>query len=312
MHAKKLKMSKITIVGAGNVGSQAAFYAALKNLGDIILVDIVEGLAQGKALDILEAMPLAGSNVNITGSDDYNPSKDSDIVVVTAGIARKPGMSREDLIEINAKIIKAIIPEVVKYSPNCILIIVTNPLDAMVQLAYKLSGFPKNKVVGMAGVLDTARFRTFIAQELKVSVNDVEAMVLGGHGDLMVPLVNYCKVKEKPITQLLPKEKIDSIVQRVRGGGAEIVNLLKTGSAFFAPGLAIIEMVESILKDQKKILPCAALLEGEYSIDGIFAGVPVKLGTNGVEEIIELKLTEDENTAFKKSVEHVRELVKKI
>ncbi|MBC8500155.1 MAG: malate dehydrogenase [DPANN group archaeon] len=305
-------MTKITIVGAGNVGSQAAFYVALKNLGEIVLIDVVDGLAKGKALDILEAMPLAGSDIQITGGSDYALTKNSNIVVVTAGVARKPGMSRDDLTEINAKIIKSIIPEVVKYSPNCILIIVTNPLDAMVQLAYKLSGFPKQRVVGMAGVLDTTRFRTFLSQELKASVNDIEAMVLGGHGDLMVPLVSHCKVKGKQITQLLPKEKIDAIVQRVRDGGAEIVGLLKTGSAFFAPGLAIVEMIESILKDQKKILPCAALLEGEYGVNRVFVGVPVRLGKAGVEEVVELELTSEEKIAFKKSVEHVKELIKKI
>lgn len=305
-------MSKITLVGVGNVGSQTAFYSALKNLGELVLIDINDGLAKGKALDMLEAMPIAKSDVQITGGSDYSLTKDSDIVVVSAGIPRKPGMTRDDLIEVNAKIIKSIIPEVVKSSPNCVMIIATNPLDAMVQLAYNLSGFPKQRVIGMAGVLDTARFKTFLAQELKASVKDVEAMVLGGHGDLMVPLVGYCKVNGKPITELLSQEKIDAIVQRVRDGGAEIVGLLKTGSAFFAPGLAIAEMMESILYDQKKVLPCAALLEGEYGVEGVFAGVPVKLGRKGIEEIVELDLTSEEKEAFAKSVSHVKELVKKI
>jgi malate dehydrogenase len=302
-------MEKISFVGAGNVGSQAAFYAALKQLGDIILIDVVEGLAEGKALDLLEAMPIAQADVKITGGCDFSLTKDSDIVVITAGIARKPGMSRDDLIDTNAKIMQSIIPEIVKNSPHSILIIVSNPLDVMVHLAYKLSGFPKNRILGMAGVLDSARFRTFVSLELGVSVSDVEAMVLGGHGDLMVPLVKYCTVGGKKITDLLPGDKLDAIVKRVRGGGGEIVNLLKTGSAFYAPGLSTIEMVESILKDQKKILPCSVLLEGEYGIDGIFIGVPVKLGRKGIEEIVELELEDEERKAFEISAEHIRNMV---
>jgi malate dehydrogenase len=303
-------MGKISFVGAGNVGSQAAFYTALKQLGDIVLVDVVEGLADGKALDLLEAMPIAQADVKITGGSDYSLTKDSDIVVITAGIARKPGMSRDDLIDTNAKIMQSIIPEIVKNSPEGILIIVSNPLDVMVQLSYKLSGFPKNRVLGMAGVLDSARFRTFVSLELGVSVSDVEAMVLGGHGDLMVPLVKYCTVGGEKITDLLSSDKLDAIVKRVRGGGGEIVSLLKTGSAFFAPGLSTVEMIESILKDQKKILPCSVLLEGEYGIDGIFIGAPVKLGQRGAEEIVELELDEEEKRALEKSAEHIRDMVK--
>jgi len=305
-------MVKITIVGAGNVGSQAAFYAALKGLGEIILIDIVEGLPQGKALDILQSMPVAKLDVKITGSNDYADTKDSDIVVITAGIARKPGMSRDDLIETNAKIMKSIIAEVVKNSPDSILIIVSNPLDAMVWLAYKLSNFPKERVLGMAGVLDSSRFRTFLAQELNVSVNDVEAMVLGGHGDLMVPLVDHCKVQGKRLLEVLPKEKVDAIVKRVQNGGAEIVSLLKTGSAFFAPGLSVVEMMEAILDDSKKVLPCTVLLEGEYGVDGVFVGVPVKLGRKGICEIVEINLNNKEKIAFNKSVEHIKNLIQKV
>jgi malate dehydrogenase len=300
-------MAKITIVGAGNVGSQAAFYSAIKEIvEEIVLIDIVEGVPQGKALDILESMPLAGSNTKITGSNDYAASKDSDVVVITAGLPRKPGMSRDDLIGINTKIMTSVVNEITKYSPNCILIIVTNPLDSMVKIAYELSGFPKQRVMGMAGVLDTARFRTFIAKELNADVKKVEALVLGSHGDLMVPLVKHCKVDNKPIEELLSKEKIDQIVERVCNGGLEIVQFLKTGSAFFAPGLAITEMVESILKDQNKVLPCSVLLEGEYGINGTFVGVPVKLGKNGVEEIIEVELSPEEKEAFDKSVKSVK------
>jgi len=302
-------MTKITIVGAGNVGSQAAFYAALKCLGDIVLIDIAEGLAEGKALDLAEAMPIAGSDVKIKGSNDYSASQGSEVVVITAGIPRKPGMSRDDLVKVNSSIMKSIIPEIVRYSPDCILIIVTNPLDVMAQLAYELSGFPKERVIGMAGVLDTARFRTFAAWETKASVKEVEAMVLGSHGDLMVPLVNYCKVRGEKIANLLPEEKIKEIIQRVKDGGTEVVKLLKTGSAFFAPGLAIMEMVESILKDKKKVLPCSVLLEGEYGVEGIFIGVPVRLGKEGVEEIVEAELNGEERIALEKSVEHMKEMI---
>jgi malate dehydrogenase len=306
-------MSKLTIVGSGNLGSQAAFYAALKNIADeIVLVDIVEGMPQGKALDMLEAMPITGSNVKITGSNNYKSSKDSDVVIITAGLPRRPGMTREDLLETNSKIIKSVVTEVVKYSPSSKLIIVTNPLDAMVYLAYKISKFPKNRVIGMAGVLDTARFRTFIAQELNADLNKVEAVVLGSHGDLMVPLIDHCKVNGKPVKKLIPKEKLDKIIERTRKGGEEIVNLLKTGSAFFAPGLSAAQMAESIIKDKKMILPCAVLLEGEYSTNGVFVGVPAKLGKNGVEEIIELKLAQEEKKAFQQSVDHIKKVVEDI
>lgn len=303
---------KITVVGAGNVGAQTAFYAALRNLGDIVLVDVVEGLPQGKALDILESMPLVGNDISVIGSNSYEETKNSDIAVVTAGIARKPGMSRDDLIQINAKIMSSIVPELVKFSPNCILIIVSNPLDAMVTLAHKLSGFPRNRVIGMAGVLDSTRFRTFIAKELNVPVNDVNAMVLGGHGDSMVPIINNCTVGGKPITECMPKEKVEAIIERTKNGGGEIVALLKTGSAFFAPGVSVVEMVESIIHDKKNVLPCSVLLEGEYGVHGLFIGVPVRLGRKGAEEIVELNLSEQEKEAFNKSVEHVKSLVEKV
>lgn len=300
---------KITIVGAGNVGSQAAFYSALKNLGEIVLIDIVEGLAKGKALDISESLPVAGTDTKIIGGEDYSLTQGSDIVVITAGIARKPGMSRDDLVNTNASIMRSIIPEVARHSPNCILIIVSNPLDIMVDLAYKLSGFPKNRVLGMAGVLDTARFKAFLRDETGASANEIEAVVLGGHGDLMVPVIGSCKINGKPLGEALSKEKLDEIVKRVQNGGAEIVGLLKTGSAFFAPGLSIVEMSESILNDLEKVLPCSVLLEGEYGMDGVFAGVPARLGKNGVEKIIEIPLSPEEKKLFKKSVEHIRKMV---
>ncbi len=305
-------MPKISIVGAGNVGAQVAFYGALRELGDIVLIDIVDGLPQGKALDIQEAMPLIGSDNKVIGTNDYEDTKDSDVVVITAGVARKPGMDRSDLIEINSKIMKSVVKEVVKHSPNCILVIVSNPLDAMVYLAYKESGFPKQRVIGMAGVLDSTRFRTFVAMETGASVKDIQAMVLGGHGNLMVPLAEHCTVKGKPIKEIMPESEVEEIVQRTRDGGAEIVGLLKTGSAFFAPGVSVIEMVESIIKDLKKVLPCAAYLEGEYGSEAVFVGVPVKLGRNGVEEIIELELSDKEKEAFDKSVAHVKELTRKL
>lgn len=305
-------MTKITIIGAGHVGAQAAFYCSLKKLGDIVLLDILEGIPQGKALDMFEAMPLIGSDHKVTGTNNYEDTKDSDIVVITAGVARKPGMSRDDLIDTNAKIMNSIIPEVIKNSPNCIIIVVSNPLDAMVYLAYKKSGFVKNRVIGMAGVLDSTRFRAFLAKETGKSVDDIEAMVLGGHGDLMVPLVDYCTIEGKPLSESLPKDEIDDIVNRVKNAGAEIVGLLKTGSAFFAPGVSITEMVEAIIKDTKKTLPCTVLLEGEYGVNGYFIGVPVKLGKQGVEEVVELKLNVKESEVFKKSLNHVKELVKRL
>ncbi len=300
---------KITIVGAGNVGATTAHWAALKELGDIVITDVVEGMPQGKALDLLQSGPVEGFDCKIAGSNNYADTANSDIIVITAGLARKPGMSRDDLLLANAKIVTDVTNGVVKHSPNAIIIVVTNPLDAMVQLAYKLSGFPKNRVMGMAGVLDTSRFRTFIAMELDVSVEDVSAFVLGGHGDTMVPLARYSTVAGIPITELLSKEAVDRIVDRTRKGGGEIVALLKTGSAYYTPGAAVAEMMEAILRDKKRILPCAALLEGEYGIKGIFMGVPVKLGAKGVEQVIEIKLTNDEKAALNKSADAVRELI---
>lgn len=302
--------AKITIVGAGNVGATAAHWAAAKELGDIVLVDIVEGVPQGKGLDLYEAAPVEGFDCRVTGTNDYGDTAGSDIVVVTAGIARKPGMSRDDLISTNAKIVGSVTDEVVKHSPDCILIIVSNPLDVMVTKAHMQCGFPRERIMGMAGVLDSARFRTFISMELNVSVEDISATVLGGHGDSMVPLPRYSTVSGIPITDLMTPDRIEALVQRTRDGGAEIVNFLKTGSAFYAPGASAVQMVEAILKDKKRILPCAALLQGEYGQDGIFMGVPVKLGAGGVEEVIELSLTSEEQAAFNKSADHVRELIK--
>lgn len=299
---------RITIVGAGNVGATTAHWAASKELGDIIITDILEGMPQGKALDLMESGPVEGFDCSVTGTNDYADTANSDIIVITAGLPRKPGMSRDDLLDANAKIITDCTNGVIKHSPDAIIIVVTNPLDAMVQLTYKLSGFPKNRVMGMAGVLDTARFRTFIAMELKVSVEDVTAFVLGGHGDTMVPLPRYSAVAGIPITELMDKDAIDRIVDRTRKGGGEIVALLKTGSAFYTPGAAVAEMMEAILKDKKRILPCAALLEGEYGIDGVYMGVPVKLGAKGIEEVIEVKLTDEEQAALNKSADAVREL----
>ncbi|PSH05094.1 MAG: malate dehydrogenase [Acidobacteria bacterium] len=300
---------KVSIVGAGNVGATAAHWIASKELADVVLVDIMEGIPQGKALDLLEAMPVAKQDCAITGTNDYADTADSDIVVITAGIPRKPGMSRDDLLSTNYKIMTDVVGKVVKYSPNCIIIVVSNPLDAMAQAAYKLSGFPRNRVIGMAGVLDSARFRTFIAQALNVSVENVTAFVLGGHGDTMVPLPRYSTVAGIPITELFEPAKLEALVQRTRDGGAEIVKHLKTGSAFYAPSASAVEMVEAILKDKKKILPCAAYLEGEYGINGLFVGVPVKLGSAGLENIIEIKLTADEQAALNKSADAVKELI---
>jgi malate dehydrogenase len=303
---------KITVVGAGNVGATTAEYIAEKELGDVVMIDILEGIPQGKGLDIFQRGPIEGYDSKVFGTNDYKDTKDSDIVVITAGLARKPGMSRDDLLFKNAEIVKEVVENVVKHSPDSILIVVTNPLDAMAQLAYKISKFPKNRVIGMAGILDTARFRTFLAMELNVSVENIHATVLGGHGDTMVPLARYSTVAGMPITELLPKDKIDKIIERTAGGGGEIVALLKTGSAFYAPAAAITEMIESILKDKKKILPCCVYLEGEYGIKGLYMGVPVKLGRDGVEEIIEIKFNQEEKEAFNKSVVAVRELVDKL
>lgn len=300
---------KVTVVGAGNVGATAAQRLAEKALCDVVLVDIAEGLPQGKALDLAEAAPIEKHDSRLVGTNDYEATANSDIVIITAGIPRKPGMSRDDLIKTNAGIMKNVVENVAKKSPEAVLIIVSNPLDAMCHVAYEVSGFPKNRVIGMAGVLDSARFRCFIAEELDVSVENTHAFVLGGHGDTMVPLPRYSTVAGVPITEMMEKDRIDAIVERTRNGGAEIVALLKTGSAFYAPASASVEMAESILKDRKKILPCAVYLEGEYGINGLFIGVPVKLGKNGIEKIIEITLQEDEKEALLKSADAVRKLV---
>ena len=300
---------KITVVGAGNVGATAAQRLAEKSLGDVVLVDIIEGVPQGKALDLAEAAPIEKHDARLVGTNAYELSAGSDIVIITAGIPRKPGMSRDDLLATNKKIIENVTGQIVKFSPGAILIVVSNPLDAMCHVALEASGFPRQRVVGMAGVLDAARFRCFISEELKVSVENVQAFVLGGHGDSMVPLPRYSTVAGIPITELMPPDRIDALVERTRNGGAEIVGLLKTGSAYYAPASAAVEMAESILKDRKKILPCAACLEGEYGIHGLFIGVPVKLGAGGIEQIIEIRLTKEERTALEKSVAAVRELV---
>jgi malate dehydrogenase len=299
---------KVSIVGAGNVGATAAHWIAAKELADVALIDVVEGVPQGKALDLLEAMPIEKRDVAIVGANDYAATANSDIVVITAGIPRKPGMSRDDLLHTNFKIMSDVVQKVVAQSPECILIIVSNPLDAMAQAAYRQAGFNRERVIGMAGVLDSARFRTFIAAELNVSVENVTAFVLGGHGDTMVPLARYSTVAGIPITELIAPERLEQIVQRTRDGGAEIVKYLKTGSAYYAPSAAVTEMVEAILKDKKKILPCAAYLEGEYGIEGYYIGVPCKLGAAGLEQIIEIKLTAEEDAALKKSAEAVKEL----
>ena len=300
---------KVTVVGAGNVGATTAQRLFERGYMDVVLVDVVEDMPQGKALDIAESGPVLGVDSSITGSNGYAESAGSDVVVITAGIARKPGMSRDDLLFTNMKIIGSVVSEVVKLSPEAILIIVSNPLAAMVQPAFSLAGFPKNRVVGMAGVLDTARFRTFLAQELNISVKDIQAYVLGGHGDQMVPLTQYTTVGGVPIGDLLSPESLERIIKRTQGGGGEIVALLKTGSAFYAPSAAVAEMVDAILLDQKRQLPCAALLEGEYGINGIYMGVPVVLGANGVEKVIELGLTSEEQSLLNNSAEAVRELV---
>ena len=301
--------SKVTVVGAGNVGATTAQRIHEFGYADVVLVDVVEDLPQGKALDMLESGPIISSDASITGSNGYEASADSDVVVITAGIARRPGMSRDDLLLTNMKITTAVTQEVVKYSPNCIIIAVTNPLDAMVQNVYESSGFPRNRVFGMAGVLDTARFRTFIAQELDVSVEDVQAYVLGGHGDDMVPLVRYTTVGGIPISELMDEDQVQKLVVRTRQGGGEIVALLKQGSAYYAPSAAITQMVEAVLLDKKRILPACAYLEGEYGINGLCVGVPVKLGANGLEKIIEIKLSADEQAALEGSAASVQELI---
>lgn len=301
--------SKVTVVGAGNVGATCAQRIMEKGYADVVLVDIIEGMPQGKALDILQSGPILNSDARIVGTNSYEETADSDIAVITSGIARKPGMSRDDLILTNMKIIKEVTENVVEHSPNCIIIVVTNPLDAMTQLALHVSKFPKNRVMGQSGILDSSRLRTFIALELGVSVDDIAACLLGGHGDTMVAIPRLTTVGGIPMTELLPKDRVDAIVERTVKGGAEIVGLLKTGSAYYAPSAAAVQMVEAIVFDRKKILPCAAYLEGEYGIDGAYVGVPVKLGASGIEQIIELKLTEEESAALKRSAEAVKELV---
>jgi len=300
---------KVTVVGAGNVGANCAVRIADKELADVVLVDVVEGVPQGKGLDLLQSGPVQGYDVSITGANDYEPTANSDIAIITAGFPRKPGMSRDDLLAANFDVIKTATEQVAKYSPNCIIIVVTNPLDAMAQAAFKVSKFSKNRVIGMAGVLDSARFRTFIAQELNVSVENVTGVVMGGHGDTMVPLVRLSNVAGIPLTELMDQATIDKIVDRTANGGAEIVKYLKTGSAYYAPSAAAVEMAESILKDKKKVLPCAAYLEGEYGINGLFVGVPVKLGARGIEKIYEIKLTSDETAKLHKSAAAVKELI---
>ena len=299
---------KVTVIGAGHVGATAAQRLAEKELADVVLIDIVEGIPQGKALDLNEAAPIEKHDAKLVGSNGYEASEGSEIVIITAGIPRKPGMSRDDLISTNAGIMKSVTEQVAKYSPEAVIIVVSNPLDAMCHVAFESSGFPKNRVIGMAGVLDSARFRTFISMELNVSVENTHAFVLGGHGDTMVPLPRYSTVAGIPITELLSQDRIDALVDRTANGGAEIVGLLKTGSAYYAPASAAVEMAEAILKDKKKILPCATYLEGEYGYSDLFIGVPVKLGADGVEEIIEINLTADEKRALDKSAAAVEEL----
>jgi malate dehydrogenase len=300
---------KVTVVGAGNVGATVAQRLAEKELADVVLIDIIEGVPQGKSLDLAEAAPIEKHDAHLTGANSYEASADSDIVIITAGIPRKPGMSRDDLLATNRGIMKTVAGQIAKYSPNAVLIIISNPLDAMCHVAMEESGFPKNRVLGMAGVLDSARFRAFISMELNVSVENVHALVLGGHGDTMVPLPRFSTVAGVPITELMTPLRIEALASRTRVGGAEIIGLLKTGSAYYAPASAAVEMAESILKDKKKILPCAAYLEGEYGISGLFVGVPVKLGKKGIEQIISLKLTADEKKALDKSAAAVQELV---
>ena len=306
---------KVTVIGAGHVGATAAQRLAEKELCDVVLIDIIEGVPQGKALDLTEAAPIEKHDAHLTGANAYDASAGSDIVIITAGIPRKPGMSRDDLISTNAGIVKTVTQQITALSPDTILIIVSNPLDAMCHVAYETSGFPKERVIGMAGVLDSARFRAFISMELNVSVENTHAFVLGGHGDTMVPLPRYSTVAGIPITELMSEDRIEALVDRTRNGGAEIVGLLKTGSAYYAPASAAVEMAESILKDKKKILPCAVYLEGEYGVNDLFIGVPVKLGTDGAEEVIEITLTEEENAALQKSaaaVEELKEILKKL
>ncbi|RYI26176.1 malate dehydrogenase [Bacillus infantis] len=306
-----LKRKKISVIGGGFTGATTAFLLAQKELGDVVLVDIpqMENPTKGKALDMLEASPVQGFDANITGTSSYEDTKDSDIVVITAGIARKPGMSRDDLVQTNQKIMKSVAQEIVKYSPESYIIVLTNPVDAMTYTVFTESGFPKNRVIGQSGILDTARFRTFVAQELNLSVKDITGFVLGGHGDDMVPLVRYSYAGGIPLETLIPKDRLDAIVERTRKGGGEIVNLLGNGSAYYAPAASLVEMCEAILKDQRRVLPSIAYLEGEYGYEGIYLGVPTILGANGIEKIIELELTDEEKAALDKSAETVRNVM---
>jgi malate dehydrogenase len=305
---------KITIVGAGNVGATTAHWAVVKELGDIVLVDIPEvgDMPKGKALDLAQCGPIFGLDCSLVGTTSYEPTADSDVVVITAGVARKPGMSREDLVRTNADIVRSVVEKAVRYSPRAILVVVTNPLDAMTYLAWKVSGFPTQRVVGQAGVLDTARYRTFIAQELGVSVKDVQAMLLGGHGDEMVPLPRYTTISGIPVTQFISQERLHQIIERTRKGGGEIVELLKTGSAYYAPGAAVAEMLEAILRDRRRVMPCSAYCDREYGVGGLYVGVPVILGANGVEKILEIELNEEEKAAFQTSVAAVRRVVEQL
>ncbi|BAF59548.1 malate dehydrogenase [Pelotomaculum thermopropionicum SI] len=305
-----IKRRKITIVGAGNVGATAAHWAAAKELGDIVLLDVIEGVPQGKGLDLMEASPVEGFDANIIGTNNYEDTADSDVVIVTAGVARKPGMSRDDLLNTNYKIVSSVAENIARYSPNAIIIVVSNPLDVMAYTAYKASGFPSNRVFGMAGVLDSARFRTFLAMELGISVEDVSALVLGGHGDTMVPVLSCAFAGCIPVTKLIPADRLEAIVERTRNGGAEIVNFLKTGSAYYAPSASAVQMAEAVLKDKKRILPVAAYLNGEYGAKDIYTGVPCIIGANGVEKILEIDLTPEEKAALDKSIQAVRNLMK--
>jgi malate dehydrogenase len=307
-----MKRHKVTVIGAGNVGATTAQRIAEAGLADVVLVDIVEGLPQGKGLDLAEAAPVVGHDARVLGTNDYDDTAGSDVIVVTSGLARQPGMSRDDLLAKNAGIVRSVVEQSASRSPDAILIVVTNPLDAMCHVAMAASGFPRERVIGMAGVLDSARFRTFIAQELGVSVEDTHAFVLGGHGDTMVPLPRYSTVAGIPITELLSPERVAALTERTANGGAEIVALLKTGSAFYAPAAASFEMVDAILRDRKRVLPCATYLEGEYGVDGLFVGVPVVLGASGMERVIEIRLSDEEAKAFRRSADAVRELVEKL
>ena len=308
----RLPRRKVTIIGAGNVGATTAEQIVAAGLADVVLIDIVEGLPQGKALDLNEAAPVVGYDVQVSGTNDYADTADSKVIVVTSGLARQPGMSRDDLMAKNAGIVGSVVRQAAAVSPDAIIVVVTNPLDAMCHVALTASGFPPERVVGMAGVLDSARFRSFISDELEVSVRDIRGFVLGGHGDTMVPLPRYSTVGGVPITELMSAERIEALVERTRNGGAEVVALLKTGSAYYAPAASVVEMIEAILRDRRRVLPCAAYLRGEYGIDGLFVGVPVVLGNGGVEKVIEIALTDDERAAFHRSADSVRELLAKL